>query len=147
MLVVQILVRIIIFTTSQFKITTQQALSDAGVATLSSSIPPYHYACIYCAHSYKHLDGPMCVRTIWMTSSAQCIKLLGASRGVWEDVECKLRSISWRRVSDPRRVFLSAFGVIGISDNGYRSTIEVIMISLGTCRITGENFGCTWECC
>jgi len=36
-------------------------------------------------------------------------------------VECKLRSVNFRRVSDPRRVFRLAFRVTGISDNRYRS--------------------------
>ena len=33
---------------------------------------------------------------------------LGASRSVWEDVECKYRCVNFRRVSDPRRAFLLA---------------------------------------
>jgi len=36
-------------------------------------------------------------------------------------VECKLRSVNFRRVSDPRRVFRPAFRLTGISDNRYRS--------------------------
>jgi len=42
---------------------------------------------------------------------------LGASRSVWEDEECKLRCINFRRVSDPRRAFRPAFGVTEISDD------------------------------
>jgi len=72
--------------------------------------------------------------------------LLEAPRSVWEDVECKLRSINFRRVSDPRRAFCPALGVTGISDDWYRSTMGVIVISLGTRQSAGENFGCTWEC-
>ena len=39
------------------------------------------------------------------------------SRSVWQDAECKLRSVNFRRVSDPRRAFRPAFRVTGISDN------------------------------
>jgi hypothetical protein len=46
-------------------------------------------------------------------------------------MECKLRSIKFRRVSDPRRAFRPAFGVTGISDDWYRSTIGAVMKSLG----------------
>jgi len=60
-------------------------------------------------------------------------------------VECKLRCINVRRVSDPRRAFRPAFGVTGISDHWYMSTMGVIGISLRTPRSAGENFGCTWE--
>jgi len=60
-------------------------------------------------------------------------------------VECKLRCINFRRVSDPRRAFWPAFGVTEISDDQYRSTMGVIVISLGTPWSAGENFGCTWE--
>jgi len=37
-------------------------------------------------------------------------------------------------------------GVTGISDDWYRSTMGVIVISLGAGQSAGENFGCTWEC-
>jgi len=60
-------------------------------------------------------------------------------------VECKLRCVSFRRVSDPRRAFLPAFRVTGISDEWYRSAMGVIMIGFGTPRSVGENFGSTWE--
>jgi len=46
-------------------------------------------------------------------------------------VECKLRSINFRRVSDPRRVFRPAFGVTGISDDWYGSTMGAVVKSLG----------------
>ena len=36
-------------------------------------------------------------------------------------------------------------GVTGISDDWYRSTMGVIVISLGARRSARENFGCTWE--
>jgi len=60
-------------------------------------------------------------------------------------VECKLRCVNFRRVSDPRRAFQPAFRVTEISDDWYRSTIGVIVISLGTPRSAGENFGCTGD--
>jgi hypothetical protein len=69
-------------------------------------------------------------------------------------VECKLRYVKFRRVSDPGRAFRLAFRVTGISDNWYRSTMGVIVISLGTpCsnganfRYTWEHFRCTWKHC
>ena len=71
---------------------------------------------------------------------------LGASRSVWEDVECKLRSVNVRRVWDPGRAFRPALGVTGISDDCYSSMMGVIVISLGTHQSARENFGCTWEC-
>jgi len=60
-------------------------------------------------------------------------------------VECKLRCVNFRRVSDPGRAFRPAFRVTGISDDWYKSTMGVIVISLGTPRSSGENFRCTWE--
>jgi len=43
-------------------------------------------------------------------------------------VECKLRSINVRSESDLRRAFRPAFGVTGISDDWYSSTMGVIVI-------------------
>jgi len=60
-------------------------------------------------------------------------------------VECKLRSVNFRRVSDPRRAFRPAFRVTGIADDCYRSTMGVIVIGLGTPRSAGENIGSIWE--
>ena len=60
-------------------------------------------------------------------------------------MECKLRCVNFRRVSDPRRAFQPAFGVTEISDDLSSSTMGVIVTSLGTPRSAGENFGCTWE--
>jgi len=56
---------------------------------------------------------------------------LGASRSVWEEAECKLRSINFRREWDPRRAFRPAFGVTGISDDWYTSTMGAVVIRLG----------------
>jgi len=60
-------------------------------------------------------------------------------------VECKLRCIDFGRVSDHRRAIRLAFGATEISVDWYRRTMGVIVISLGTPRSSGENFGCTWE--
>jgi len=60
-------------------------------------------------------------------------------------VECKLRCVHFRGVSDPRRAFWPAPGVTGISDDWDRSTMGVIVISLGTPQCAGENFGWTWD--
>jgi len=60
-------------------------------------------------------------------------------------MECKLRCVNFRRVSDPRRAFRPTFRVTGISHDWYRSTMGVIVISLRTPRSAGENFGITWE--
>ena len=64
-------------------------------------------------------------------------------------MECKLRCVNFRRVSDPRRAFWPALGVTGISDDWYRSTMGVIAMSLRTPRSAGKNLGArgrTWEC-
>jgi hypothetical protein len=60
-------------------------------------------------------------------------------------VECKLRCVNFRRVSDPKRAFQPTFGVLGISDDQYRSTLEVIVLSLGISGSAGKNFECIWE--
>ena len=67
------------------------------------------------------------------------------SWSVWEDVECKLRGVNFRRVSNPTSAFLPAFKVTGIPDNCYRSTMGVIVIGLWTLQSNGENLECTWE--
>jgi len=38
-------------------------------------------------------------------------------------VECKLNSVNFRGVSDPRRAFRPALGVTGITDNWYKSAM------------------------
>jgi len=48
------------------------------------------------------------------------------------DVECKLRRVNFRRVSDPRRAFRPTLGVTGICDDWYRSTMRGILICSGT---------------
>ena len=70
---------------------------------------------------------------------------LGASRSVWENVECKLRCVNFRRVSDPRRAFWLAFQVPRICDECYWCMMVVIVISLPTPCSTRENFRSTWE--
>ena len=56
-------------------------------------------------------------------------------------MECKLRCVNFRRVSDPRMAFLPSFRVTGISDDWYSSTMRVIVIGLGTARSTGDATG------
>ena len=56
-------------------------------------------------------------------------------------MECKLRSVNFRRVSNPGRVFRPTFGITGISDDWYKSTMGVIVMSLRTHQCTRENFG------
>jgi hypothetical protein len=60
-------------------------------------------------------------------------------------MECKLRCVNFRKVSDRRRAVQPAFGVTEITDDCYRSTLEVVVISLGTPRSTEENFGYAWK--
>jgi hypothetical protein len=60
-------------------------------------------------------------------------------------VQCQLRCVKFRRVSDPRRAFLPAFAVTGNSDDWYKSTMGIIVIGLETHPRAGENFGNTWE--
>jgi hypothetical protein len=87
------------------------------------------------------------IRIIARTLHQQYVfQSLEDSSSVWGNVECKLRRVNIRRVSNPRRVFWLAFRVTGISDDWYRSPMGVIVISLGIRRSAGENFGCTWKC-
>jgi len=67
------------------------------------------------------------------------------SRSVWKDVECKLRCVNFRRVSDPRRAFQPTFRVTAISDHWNRSPMGVSVIGSGTPQSAGENFKCTWD--
>jgi len=45
-------------------------------------------------------------------------------------VECKLRSVNFRREPDARRAFQPDFRVTGTSDDWYGSTIGAVVISL-----------------
>jgi hypothetical protein len=60
-------------------------------------------------------------------------------------VECKLRCVNFRSVSDPGRAVWPAFRLTEISDDWYSKTMGVIVMILGTPRSAGENFGCAWE--
>ena len=60
-------------------------------------------------------------------------------------MECKLRCVNFRRVSEPRRAFLLAFRVTGITDDLCRSTMGVIVIGLGTPQSARGNIGCSGE--
>jgi hypothetical protein len=88
----------------------------------------------YCWISPSHLESlPHVKICIGLYSMAWYIKplhqqnefsSLQASRCVWEDVECKLICVNFRRVSDRRRVFLLAFRVTGSTDDKPGSTWE-----------------------
>jgi len=60
-------------------------------------------------------------------------------------VECKLRCVNLRRVSDRRRAFWPAFRGTAITDDWSRSTMGVIVIGFGTPRSTGQNIECTLQ--
>ena len=60
-------------------------------------------------------------------------------------MQCKVRCVNFRRVPEPRSAFQLAFGVNEISDDWYRSTMGMIVTSLGTPQSAGVNFGCTLE--
>ena len=56
-------------------------------------------------------------------------------------MECELRCVDFRRVSDRRRAFRLAFGVTGISNDSYKTTMGVIVISLRTPESAGDKSG------
>ena len=60
-------------------------------------------------------------------------------------MECKVRCINFRRVSDPRRAIRTAVGITETSDDWYRTTKGEMVICLGTPQRAGEIFGCAWE--
>jgi hypothetical protein len=60
-------------------------------------------------------------------------------------VQCKHGWVNCREVSDPRRAFLPAFRVAGISDNWYSSTMGVIGIGLERAWRAEETCGSTRE--
>jgi hypothetical protein len=60
-------------------------------------------------------------------------------------VECKLRSINFRRVSDPRRVFRQALRVTGISDDRNRSNWDLWWLIQEYVGSDCDNFGSTSE--
>jgi len=60
-------------------------------------------------------------------------------------VECKLKYVNFKRVSDLRRAFRLAFRVTEISDDWYRSSMGVMVLNLGTSQSAGEIIGCTCE--
>jgi len=69
------------------------------------------------------LQGQQASHSDWHQQNV--FQSLEDSRSVWQDVECKLRSVNFRRVSDPGRVFRQAFRVTGISDDRYRSNWDL----------------------
>ena len=56
-------------------------------------------------------------------------------------MEFQLRCVKFRRESDPRTVFRLAYRVTGISDDCYRSTMGVIVISLRTTGSADDKSG------
>jgi len=60
-------------------------------------------------------------------------------------MKCKLRWVNFRTVSDLRRAFWKAFEVTEISDNSYRRTMEMIIISLKPPQSTMDNIECIWK--
>jgi hypothetical protein len=60
-------------------------------------------------------------------------------------MECKLKCVNFRRVSDPEKVFWLAFRVTGISDDMSWSTMGVIVLGLGIPQTAKGKFGCTWD--
>jgi len=57
-------------------------------------------------------------------------------------VECELRSVNFRRESDPSRAFWLAFGETGIWDDWYWRTMGAVVISLG---VPGPGVQPMWE--
>ena len=60
-------------------------------------------------------------------------------------MECKLRSVNFRRELDSRRAFWPALRVTGMSDDWNRSTMGVFMIGLGIPGIAWECRQQAWE--
>jgi len=80
-------------------------------------------------HSLHHLYSVTIFIALYFTvvqdlHQQNVFELLEASRGVWENVECKLRCINFRRVSDPERPSLTAFRVTGSADDDPGRTWE-----------------------
>jgi hypothetical protein len=70
-------------------------------------------------------------------------KSLGASRRDLENVECKLRCVNFRRVSDHGKAFQLPFGVTGIPDDWFRSSMGVTVISLKSPETASDKAGST----
>jgi len=70
---------------------------------------------------------------------------LWVCRSMCEDVECKYRSVSFRRISHCRSAFQRVFGVTLISDDLYRCNLKVILIGMGTFQSAGDKIVSTWE--
>jgi len=92
-----------------------------------------------------HVTLPDYCTFILGASSTESMWSLEVSRSIREDVECKLRCINFRRVSNARRALLLALRVTGISDYRYRSTKREKMIDLGIPQSAGEHFGSFYQ--
>jgi len=113
---------------------------------------------MYSRCQYLQIHRLWCISSIWRVYSPpvaiSCIYLhqlnvyqsLGACSNVWGDMECKLRTITFRRVSHSRREFWPACKVTWMSDDWYMSTLGVIVLCFEACQCTRENFRYTWEC-
>ena len=60
-------------------------------------------------------------------------------------MDCKLRCINVRSVSDTMRALRPVFGVTETCGYLYMSTVGVVVMSFGTPRSPGENFWCMSE--
>jgi hypothetical protein len=69
-----------------------------------------------------------------------------ASRSVWEDVQCKLRRVNFRRVLNPRRVFRQASRVTWICDDRYRSNWDLWCLIQEYDESACDKFGSRSEC-
>ena len=78
-------------------------------------------------------------RYLSVSSSAKCILSWAASWSVWEDVECKLWCVNYRRVLDPRREYWLGYKVTVISNDWCKSTMGAWVISLGIFQSVREN--------
>ena len=120
---------------------TRLIMPPNWISVLIRSEPPT--ACLI------SLDHSLRVRTIHQQNELQS---LGAYSRFWEDVECKLSCVNFRRVSDPRTAFRPAFWVPGFSDDWSKSTMGAVVTSLKTPGCTGDRSGSahtkpvtTWE--
>jgi len=95
---------------------------------------------------------PACNNT---DTSAWCSLVTGSLQEcVWEEAECNLRRVNFRRELDPGRAFRPAIRVTGISDTWYRSTmgaavknLEGLGLLLNTCgnpKLTVRDAGFLW---
>jgi len=80
----------------------------------------------YSTHQYDHFATGQCCncRSARPLHQQNVFLSLEAIKSVWENVECKLRCVNFRRVSDPRRALLPDFRVTGSANDKPGSTWE-----------------------